>query len=339
MSERDFLKTPFEIRGKKIENRLILSPMATLTTIALREVIDEFKSPGILYTEMCNARAVIHENRFKSPVFRWRDEEASRLMCQIFESDPDVLADAASRIEKEGLLGVDINMGCSVAPIYKRRAGAWLLKDPSLAVEIVRKVRDRVKCLVFVKYRVGWEDRIDLAVELGKRFEEIGVDGVIFHPRVAPDRRARPPKWRYIKILKENLKIFVFGNGNVFSKEDAFRMIKETGCDGVAIGRLAAARPWIFKEILDDFSYGDEIYLEVALKMVEKLWLYFEPTRAIKLFKKWAHFFCANFFYGHKIYSHILKAGSKEELLDILPKLLKPPVKLNKVPDLNLFMR
>ncbi len=339
MDYRKFLNSPLKIREKTIENRLVLAPMASITTIALRELICEFKPPGILYTEMCNAKAVIHENRFKSPVFRWRDEEACRLICQIFESDPEIMAEAALRIEKEGLFGVDINMGCSVASIYKRGAGAGLLKNPSLALEIVKRVRDRVKCAVFVKYRTGWEDRPDLAIELCQNFEKIGVDGVIFHPRVAPDRRARPPKWEFIKLLKENTKIPVFGNGNVFSEEDCFRMVKTTNCDGVAIGRLAAARPWIFKSILEDFKSNAELFLEIAIKMVEKLWNYFEPTRAIKLYKKWANFFCANFFFGHKIFSHILKAKTKDELLEILPKIINSSTKINEIPDLNLFMK
>ncbi len=326
------------INGININNRLVLAPMASITTIALREIICDFKSPGLLYTEMCNAKLVINENRFKSTVFRWRDEESNHLICQIFESDPEIMTQAAKRIEKEGIFGVDINMGCAVASIYKRGAGAGLLKNPSLALEIVKRVRDSVKCAVFVKYRIGWEDNVDLAVRLGKEFEKIGINGIVFHPRVAPDKRSRPPKWEYIKILKENTSIPVFGNGNVFSKQDCVKMLNYTGCDGVAIGRLAAAKPWIFATILEGFEPPSELYLEIAIKMVEKLWYYFDPNKAIKLFKKWANFFCANFLYGHKILSQILKTRSKEQILEILPHIIGPNIKLTKVPNINLFM-
>ena len=167
-----FLNTPISVGNKIIQKRLLLAPMAGLGHIAFRELLSSFGGYGLLFTEMCNARAIPHENRYVSPVFRWRDQEVETLVCQIFGSDPDAMAKAAVRIEKEGFFGVDINMGCSVKAICKKNYCAALLKTPELAEKIVKTVRDAVSLPVFVKYRTGWKDDPSFPVEMAKRFEQ-----------------------------------------------------------------------------------------------------------------------------------------------------------------------
>ena len=159
------------IGKKRIENRLFLAPMAGLGHAAFREVVSEFGGYGLLFTGMCSAKALPHENPAVSPVFKWRKSELATLVCQIFGPDPLSMALAAQRIEREGFFGVDLNFGCSVAAICKRGCGAALLRDPDLAVEILARVRGSVTIPVFVKFRTGWTSDPAPAVELAKRFE------------------------------------------------------------------------------------------------------------------------------------------------------------------------
>lgn len=311
--------------------------MAGLGHAALREVLAGFGGYGFMVSEMCNARAVPGENRHFSPVFRWRDEEAGQLVCQIFGGDPLVMAEAAKRIESEGLLGVDINMGCSVSAICKKGYGAALLKDPERAVAIVRAVRQAVRCPVMVKYRSGWENSPDLAVDLGKRFEDAGADLLTFHPRIAPDRRSRPPKWEHIRAVAEAVSIPVLGNGNVFSATDCARMLDETGCAGASIGRMAIARPWIFAELVNGFVPDADIYMRTTLAMIESIWRHFEPTRAIKMYKKYVPYLAANFVYGHSLWPALVRGQTREAMIENASRILGKRPQVAPTPNAFLF--
>ncbi len=320
-----------------LPTRLALAPMAGLGHVAFREVLAGFGGYAFMVTEMCNARAVPGENRFLSPVFRWRDEEASSLVCQIFGGEPEVMARAAARIESEGLLGVDINMGCSVAAICKKGFGAALLKDPARAVAIVRAVRRAVRCPVMVKYRSGWENTSDLAVDLARRFEDAGADLLTFHPRIAPDRRSRPPRWEHIRAVAEAVSIPVLGNGNVFSAADCARMLAQTGCAGVSIGRMAIARPWIFAELTGGFVPDEDIFLRTALAVIDTVWRHFEPTRAIKAYKKYLPYLAANFVYGHSLWPELARGGSREEMEENAVRVLGRRPQVASTPNAFLF--
>ena len=116
----EYLRQPLKIGKKSIDSRLVLAPMTFLGHVAFRELVSQYGGYGLLYSEMCSAKAIPNENRFISPYFRWRNEERSRLVCQIFGGDPAVMARAARRVEKEELFGVDINFGCSNGSIYRQ---------------------------------------------------------------------------------------------------------------------------------------------------------------------------------------------------------------------------
>jgi len=286
---------------------------------------------------MCSAKTVPHENRFISPCFRWRDEERTRLVCQIFGADPLEMADAARRIENEGLFGVDINFGCSSSTICRRHCGAALLKNPDLATTIVAEVRRAVSFPLTVKFRIGWQDDSEIAVQLATRFEDAGADALIFHPRVAPDRRSRPPKWAYIGLVKQAVNIPVFGNGDVFDHDDCWRMIIETGCDGVAIGRMAAARPWIFAELTENLQPDPEMFADAAIQLARLLETHYDPVAAIKRFKRFAFYFSANFLFGHTLYLTILKAGNMKEVVTILKRFFEQAPDVTARPNMNYF--
>jgi len=332
-----YLRQPLKIGDKTIDNRLILAPMTFLGHVAFRELLSQYGGYGLLYSEMCSAKAIPHENRHISPYFRWRDEERHRLVCQIFGGDPVVMARAARRIEREDLFGVDINFGCCNGSICRQNCGAAILKDPDLAVRIVAEVRRAVSLPLSVKFRTGWRDDSQGAVELARRFEDAGADALIFHPRVAPDRRSRPPRWEYIGLVKQAVGIPVFGNGDVFDRRDCRRIIAETGCDGVALGRMAIARPWIFAQWTQNLKPGPEIYPAASLQLAGLLAKHYDPIRAIRRFKRFSFYFAANFKFGHQLHSRLQNAADMVEVEETLQQFFEQPPELFARPNLNFF--
>jgi nifR3 family TIM-barrel protein len=333
-----FLLKRLIIQNRFIDNRLVLAPMAGLGHVALRRLISEFGGFGLLFTGMCSARAVPHENRHTSLVFKWQDEELGHLVCQIFGSDPDDMARAAARIEKEGFFGVDLNFGCSVAAICKRGCGAALLKNPDLSSKIVKSVRASVSIPVFVKFRTGWENRPGLAVDMAKRFEDAGADALTFHPRVAPDRRSRPPQWDVIRLVSQAVSIPVFGNGNLFEAKDGLKMIEQTTCQGLSVGRMAVARPWLFAQWTKGFSPGDDIFFTTAVRMTRILQDHYEDAFAVKLFKKFSPYFCANFKFGHQILKKLIRAETMDDIRSNLDSIFESRPETLPRPNLNLFL-
>lgn len=334
---RDFINTPLEVGGRIAAKRLVLAPMSALGNIAFRELLDWYGGFGLMFTGMCSAKAVPHENRRVSNVFCWRDEEVERLVCQILGSKPEQMAAAARRIEYEGFFGVDLNFGCSAARICKRSCGAALLRSPDEACRIVEAVRSSVSLPLFVKFRTGWKDEPDAAVELAKRFESAGADALTFHPRVAPDRRARPPRWSYIAKVKQAVDIPVFGNGNVFSASDCGEMLERTGCDGVAIGRAAAARPWIFGECAEGRRFGPEAYSEMFARFTELLEARYDKASALRLFRRAAVYISAFFRYGHEFNKRMQSAENFDEIRGIAEQFLSRSLELSERPNMNHF--
>lgn len=330
------LNQPLSIGDKPVKNRLWLAPMAGLGHVAYRDVLDDFGGCGLTFTEMCSAKAVPTENRAVSPVFRWRDEELPHLVCQIVGGTPDELIPAARRVEDEGFFGVDINMGCSASGIVKRNLGAALLREPAVALAAVESVRKEVSIPVFVKFRTGWTPDIEPAVALARQFESAGVDCLVFHPRVAPDKRTRPPVIDHIRAIKEAVSIPVFGNGDVVTPEDCLSMHERTGCDGVSVGRMAVARPWLFREWTSDFTPPDTCFREYALSFADALDTYYDAGRALKRYKLFTVYFAANFTYGHSLQSKFLGAKSMDAIRAVVRAHVKPGMQLAKRPNMNL---
>jgi len=331
------LNHSIQIGNRRIDKRLIMAPMTFLGHVALRRVIGEFGGFGLLWTEMCNAKRVPTENRAVSPFFRWQDNELPYLVCQIFGEEPERMAMAAQRIESEGFFGVDVNFGCSVKTICNQNCGAALLKHPALAERIVAAIRKSVSIPLWVKFRTGWQDDPAYAVDLACRFEAAGADALIFHPRVSPDRRSRPPKWAYIGRVKEAVSIPVFGNGNVFDRDDCLRMLDSTGCDGVALGRLAVAQPWVFAAWTMEMAVTPEVYTTSVRRVSTYLLEHFGEDRALRRFRRFSLYFSANFRFGHTLYSSIMGAGNMAAALNACTRFLESSPELNQRPNMNFF--
>lgn len=331
------LNRPLLIGGKPIPNRLILAPMTFLGHVAYRHVLDELGGCGLMYSEMCSAGRIPQEDRHASPYFRWRDEEASKLVIQMVGNKPERMALAAERIEAEGLWGVDINMGCSATAICKHDLGAALLKDIQAAVDLVSRVRRSVKCPLTVKYRTGWRDDPEIPVDFARRLEDAGVDAVIFHPRVAPDRRNRPPKWEYIGLVKDAVSIPVFGNGDVFDAHDCLKMMQATGCDGVALGRIAIAKPWLFAQWTQGVMPHTGINKDVSLRLCALLQKYYDPKSALRRFKRYAAYLAANFAFGNSLYNGLRNTDDFETVESVLNDFFDREPRQLKRPNLNFF--
>ncbi|MGJ3521789.1 tRNA dihydrouridine synthase [Nitratidesulfovibrio sp. D1] len=313
------LRQPLTVGGRTVPGRLWLAPMAGLGHAAFREVVEGYGGCGLLFTGMCNARAVPTERPEKSEAFSWREGEPPRLVCQLFGAEPEHMAEGARRVQAEGFFGVDLNMGCSVSAIVKRGCGADLLRDPERAVRMVAAVRRAVDIPVFVKFRTGWSPDPQPAVDLARRFEDAGADCLVFHPRVAPDRRTQPPRRAHIGLVRAAVSIPVMGNGDVFTPEDCAGLLDDTGCDGVSLGRIAVARPWVFAAwtgVLtgalaggpdDDPARNPAPWREAPLALLDALARRHGPARAVRMFGKFLVYITANYTYGNGLRGRLLR--------------------------------
>ena len=332
------LNRPLTIADTVISRRLVLAPMTFLGHVAFRELLAGYGGYGLLFGEMCSARRIPHENRSGSAYFRWREQERQHLVMQIVGNDPAAMATAARIIEDNGLFGVDLNFGCSVSAICKRQGGAALLKTPDQAARIVETVRGAVSVPLWVKFRTGWKDDPSLAVGVAKRFAAAGADALTFHPRVAPDRRSRPPRWDYIGQVKAAVDIPVFGNGDVFDEADCLRMLQTTGCDGVAIGRMAVARPWLMARMTGIPLPDTDLYRHTALTLLDLMQRHFTPDQALRRYKKFALYFSANFKFAHAFYNRIFRAPNLERIETDLNAFFDREPERSRRPNMNFFL-
>jgi nifR3 family TIM-barrel protein len=331
------LNRPLSIGGREISGRLVLAPMSFLGHVAFRELLERLGGCGLFFTEMCSAKTIPTENRNVSLCFRWRDAELPRLVCQVLGDDPPRMAEAARRIEAEGFFGVDINFGCATGAICRRGLGAALLKTPTQAFRIVAAVRQAVSLPVTVKFRTGWRDDPEAAAALARGFEQAGADALTFHPRVAPDRRARPARWELIGRVKQAVGIPVFGNGDVFDAAACLRMLSRTGCDGVALGRIAIARPWSFAEWTSGLRPGPGTFRATAQALLELTERHFPEKAALQRFRKFIFYFAANFRFGHTLFRSIQNARSLEAARGALEAFFAGAPELNAAPNMNYF--
>jgi tRNA-dihydrouridine synthase B len=237
---------PFDIGNVRVDPPLALAPMAEVTDTYFRSLVKELGGVGLVVSEFISAEGLTRKNRRSHDMLAF-DETERPVAIQIYGGDPDRMDDAAAIVEEEGVDIVDVNMGCPVKKIVNNGAGSALLKDFDRAARVVEKIRRRVKIPVTVKVRKGWES--DDVIPLLKRFEEMGVASIAIHGRTRQEAYTGASDWDYIARVKRELSIPLFGNGDVKTPEDAVRMFRQTGCDGVMIGRAALHNPFIFRDI------------------------------------------------------------------------------------------
>ncbi len=232
-----------------LHNKLILAPMAGVTDLPFRLLCKE-QGCDILYTEMVSAKAILYKNRNTEPLMRYEEMEHP-IGLQLFGSDPQIMADMARQVQERGYDFIDINMGCPVPKIVNNNEGSALMKQPKLVGEIVSAMVQATDVPITVKIRKGFDEEHINAVEIAKVAEESGASAVAVHGRLRSEYYAGHADWDIIRQVKEAVSISVIGNGDVVSGESALAMMRETGCDGVMIGRGAQGNPWIFSELVE----------------------------------------------------------------------------------------
>ncbi len=227
-------------------NPLVLAPMAGITDLPFRRICKELGA-GLVFSEMLSAEALIREHKRTRRMLR-TDPAERPVVFQIFGSKPASMAEAAHIVSQGDLDFIDINMGCPVPKVLKSGAGSALLRDLGLAKEIMAAVVGASKVPVLIKIRLGWDAKNIVAVDMAQAAESVGINAVTVHARTKAQGFSGHADWDMIKMVKRSVGIPIIGNGDVRSGQDAKRMMDETGCDGVMIGRAIQGYPWIFRE-------------------------------------------------------------------------------------------
>ena len=226
---------------------LALAPMAGITDLPFRLICRRLGC-GMTVSEMVSAKGLLYKNVKTTEMLRIDDGERPTAI-QLFGSVPEELAEAARMVEASGADMIDFNMGCPVPKIVNNGEGSALMKNPSLAHDILAAMVKAVKIPVTVKFRAGWDDAHRNAVEIAKAVEDAGVSAVAVHGRTRQQFYEGRADWKIIAEVKQAVSVPVFGNGDIFTVEDGLRMLKETGVDGLMIGRGADGNPWLFREL------------------------------------------------------------------------------------------
>lgn len=263
----------WNIGNVEIKNRIVLAPMAGISNTSYRRIIKEMGC-GLIFAEMVSDKAIVFDNEKTMSLLKMNDSERP-IVQQIFGSDVDSFVEAAKKIENIMHPDIiDINMGCPVPKIALRsQAGSALLKNPEKIGEIVSAVVNAVNVPVTIKIRSGWDENNINCVEIAKIAEKCGASAITLHARTRSQGYSGKADWNLIKAVKESVNIPVIGNGDVVSPELAKKMLDETGCDAVMIGRGVLGNPWLIKQCVDYLKtgkYEDNISLKDKINMLKR---------------------------------------------------------------------
>ncbi len=246
-----------QIGSVTLQNNLILAPMAGVTDLPFRLLCKE-QGAGFVCMEMVSAKAICFGNK-KTEQLLVTDPAEAPVSLQLFGSEPDILAEAAARIADRPFAVLDFNMGCPVPKVVKNGEGSALMQEPRRVEEILTALVRAAGKPVTVKIRKGFDEARANAVEIAKIAESCGVAAIAVHGRTREQYYAGEADWDIIRQVKNAVKIPVLGNGDLRTAADVIRMREETSCDGFLIGRAARGNPWIFHEIAQKLSTGEDL--------------------------------------------------------------------------------
>lgn len=313
-----------KIGNVEIKNRIIMAPMAGITNVAFRKIIKEFGA-GLVVSEMVSDKALCYGN-VKTIDMLKVDEDEHPVSIQIFGGDVDSMVQAAKFIDENSNCDIiDINMGCPVHKVLKAHAGSYLLQYPDLVYDIVKHVVEAVNKPVTVKIRIGYDwDNVN-CVEIAQKIEAAGASAIAVHGRTRSQMYEGHADWSYIKQVKNAIRIPVIGNGDVRTPQDAKKMLEETGCDAVMVGRAALGNPWIIKQmvsyvedgiLLDEPTFDEKI--DQCLKHAQRLIPVEGEKHAIRQMRGHAPWYIKGLKSSAVIKNELSKVETYQQLVDIL---------------------
>ena len=320
----------WKIGNVKIDNQVVLAPMAGICEQTFRTIIKSMGC-GLIETEMVSDRGIVYDNTRTQDMLQMNDYERP-ISQQIFGSDVNSMAKASQYIYKHMKPDIiDINMGCPVRKVaIKSKAGSALLKDPEKAYNIVSEVVESVPIPVTVKIRSGWDENNINAVEIAELVEDAGASAIAVHPRTKEQSYEVDADWSIIKEVKNAVSLPVIGNGDIRTCYDAKRMLDETACDAVMIGRATLGNPWLIKQCVEYLENGTEpekVTVPERVNMIKKhTEMLFEnkPEKvAISKMRVHAAYYLKGLHGSVEIKPKIFKITEKEELFDLIDEYAK----------------